>query len=149
MNQVAVVFGLIITTIVGIGAYTALAPLVTQSENRNMEAELVNVINAAAEFRWVNRNDNVALGGATFQILVDRGYIDTDLYEDGVEESVIGTTITVPGLAGANPIVTYDAGDPESCNWLQDRAEQNVWANVDLNPAPACDANGVLTVTVE
>ena len=148
MNQVAVVFGLIITTIVGIGAYTALAPLVTQSENRNMEAELVNVINAAAEFRWVNRNDNAALAGATFQILVDRGYLDTDLYDDGADESVIGTDITVGGLGGAAPNVTYDAGDQESCNWLQDRAEQNVWANVDLDTAPAC-ANGVLTVTVE
>lgn len=148
MNQVAVVFGLIITTIVGIGAYTALAPLVTQSENRNMEAELVNVINAAAEFRWVNRNDNNALGTATFQILVDRGYLDTDLYDDGVGESVIGTNITVPGLGGANPTVTYDAGDQESCNWLLDRAEQNVWANVDLTPAPNC-AGVVLRVTVE
>lgn len=148
MNQVAVVFGLIITTIVGIGAYTALAPLVTQSENRNMEAELVNVINAAAEFRWVNRNDNAALGVATFQILVDRGYLDTDLYNDGVNESVIGTTITVGGMGGANPNVIYNAGDQESCNWLQDRAEQNVWANVDPNPAPNC-AGAVLTVTIE
>lgn len=148
MNQVAVVFGLIITTIVGIGAYTALAPLVTQSENRNMEAELVNVINAAAEFRWVNRNDNAALVAATFQILVDRGYLDTDLYDDGVGESVIGTNITVAGLGGANPNVTYDAGDQDSCNWLQDRAEQNVWANVDPNPAPNC-AGAVLTVTVD
>lgn len=148
MNQVAVVFGLIITTIVGIGAYTALAPLVTQSENRNMEAELVNVINAAAEFRWVNRNDNAALGVANFQTLVDRGYLDTDLYDDGADESVIGTDMTVAGLGGAAPNVTYDAGDQESCNWLQDRAEQNVWANVDLGTAPAC-ANGVLTVTVE
>ena len=148
MNQVAVVFGLIITTIVGIGAYTALAPLVTQSENRNMEAELVNVINAAAEFRWVNRNDNAALGVATFQTLVDRGYLDTDLYDDGVNESVIGTTITVGGMGGANPNVIYNAGDQESCNWLQDRAEQNVWANVDANPAPNC-AGAVLTVTIE
>lgn len=148
MNQVAIVFGLIITTIVGIGAYTALAPLVTQSENRNMEAELVNVINAAAEFRWVNRNDNAALGNATFQILVDSGYIDTDLYDDGVDESVIGTDITVNNLNTANPTVTYDADDQESCNWLLDRAEQNVWANVDLGTPPAC-ANGVLTVTVE
>ena len=148
MNQVAIVFGLIITTIVGIGAYTALAPLVTQSENRNMEAELVNVINAAAEFRWVNRNDNAALGAATFQILVDRGYLDTDLYDNGVEESVIGTTITVGGLGGANPNVTYNAGDQESCNWLQDRAEQNVWANVDLGTPPNC-AGVVLRVTVE
>ena len=32
MNQIAIVFGLIITSVVGIGAYTALAPLVTQSE---------------------------------------------------------------------------------------------------------------------
>lgn len=148
MNQVAVVFGLIITTIVGIGAYTALAPLVTQSENRNMEAELVNVINAAAEFRWVNRNDNVALGNATFQILVDRGYLDTDLYDDGLGESVIGTDIEVGGLGGANPIVTYDAGDQESCNWLQDRAEQNVWANVDPGTPPNCAAEE-LTITVE
>lgn len=148
MNQVAVVFGLIITTIVGIGAYTALAPLVTQSENRNMEAELVNVINAAAEFRWVNRNDNAALGPANFQTLVDRGYLDTDLYNNGVNESVIGTNITVGGLGGANPNVTYDADDQDSCNWLLDRAEQNVWANVDLDTLPNC-ANGVLTVTVE
>ena len=57
MNQVAIVFGLIITSIVGFGAYTALAPLVTQSENRNMEAEIINVVNAASEYRWVNRND--------------------------------------------------------------------------------------------
>lgn len=148
MNQVAVVFGLIITTIVGIGAYTALAPLVTQSENRNMEAELVNVINAAAEFRWVNRNDNAALTGANFQILVDRGYLDTDLYNDGDDESVIGTDMTVNNLNTATPTVTYDAGDQESCNWLQDRAVQNVWANVDPNPAPNC-AGAVLTVTVE
>lgn len=148
MNQVAVVFGLIITTIVGIGAYTALAPLVTQSENRNMEAELVNVINAAAEFRWVNRNDNAALGAANFQTLVDRGYIDTDLYEDGTDESVIGTDITVADLGTAAPNVTYDADDQDSCNWLLDRAEQNVWANVDLDTPPNC-ANGVLTVTVE
>ena len=70
------------------------------------------------------------------------------MYDDGLGESVIGTDMTVGGLGGAAPNVTYDAGDQESCNWLQDRAEQNVWANVEPNPAPACAAE-VLTVTVE
>ena len=147
MNQVAIVFGLIVTAVVGIGAYTALAPLVTQSENRNMEAEIINVINATSEFRWVNRNA-AGLAGADFEELVDNGYLDTDLYDDGVDESVIETDITAaPG--GTPPTVTYDAGDAESCGWLLDRAENNRWVNVDANNAAnACNVN-TLTVVIE
>ena len=127
MNQVAIVFGLIITSVVGFGAYTALAPLVTQSENRNMEAEIINVINAATEYRWVNRG---ALGDADFEILVTNGYLDSELYKDGGDESVIETDITAD-LDADPPIVTYDAGDTESCNWLLDRTTTGKWANVD------------------
>ena len=146
MNQVAIVFGLIITTVVGFGAYTALAPLVTQSENRNMEAEIINVINAASEYRWVNRND-AGLATADFEDLVTNGYLDTELYDDGDDESVIETDITAaPGAAA--PTITYDAGDAESCNWLLDRATNGRWANVDEAGANAC-AGAVITVAIE
>ena len=145
MNQVAVVFGLIITAVVGFGAYTALAPLVTQSENRNMEAEIINVINAASEYRWVNRGD---LGDADFAILVTNGYLDSELYEDGEDESVIETDITTE-LDKDPPIITYDAGDTESCNWLLDRATTGKWANVDAdNDDNACDEQ-TITVVIE
>ena len=147
MNQVAIVFGLIITSIVGIGAYTALAPLVTQSENRNMEAEIINVINAASEYRWVNRNDD-DLDDADFEALVENGYLDSELYDDGEDESVIETDITAtPG--DDTPVITYDAGDAESCNWLLDRATTGKWPNVDAdNDANKCD-EAVITVAIE
>ena len=147
MNQVAIVFGLIITSVVGFGAYTALAPLVTQSENRNMEAEIINVINAASEYRWVNRNES-DLSGSDFEDLTDNGYLDSELYDDGTGESVIETDITAsPGAD--TPTITYDAGDAESCNWLLDRAETGKWANVDAdNTSNAC-ATATLTVVIE
>ena len=145
MNQVAIVFGLIITSVVGFGAYTALAPLVTQSENRNMEAEIINVINAATEYRWVNRGN---LGDADFAILVTNGYLDSELYEDGKDESVISTDITAD-LDATPPIVTYDAGDAESCNWLLDRAETGKWPNVDVDAGENTCNDTVITVVTE
>ena len=146
MNQVAIVFGLIITSVVGIGAYTALAPLVTQSENRNMEAEIINVINAASEYRWVNRNAD--LDDADFAALVDNGYLDSELYDDGADESVIETDITA--TPGADPpVITYDAGDSESCNWVLNRAETGKLPNVDAdNDDNDCD-DSVFTVAIE
>lgn len=147
MNQVAIVFGLIITSVVGFGAYTALAPLVTQSENRNMEAELTNIINAASEYRWVNRN-TAGLAGADFEELVDNGYLDSELYDDGGAESVIETDITAsPGASP--PVVTYDAGDAESCNWLLDRATTGKWTRVDKDAAASACATSVITVVIE
>ena len=147
MNQVAIVFGLIITSVIGFGAYTALAPLVSQSENRNMEAEIANVISAASEYRWVNRND-ATLGSADFEDLVDNGYLDTELYDDGGNESVIETNITAsPGATP--PVITYDAGDAESCNWLLDRATTGKWARVDTGAAANACATSVITVVVE
>lgn len=148
MNQVAIVFGLIITSVVGFGAYTALAPLVTQSENRNMEAELLNVINAASEFRWVNRNNATALSSANFATLATNGYLDSELYSTGTNQSVIGTTITAsPGAA--TPTVTYNAGDGESCNWLLQRAETGRWPNVNEAHASTACATATLTVVIE
>ncbi|MCY4155014.1 MAG: hypothetical protein OXF58_06775 [Gammaproteobacteria bacterium] len=147
MNQVAIVFGLIITSVVGFGAYTALAPLVTQSENRNMEAEIINIINAASEYRWVNRNES-ALISATFAALVTNGYLDSELYEDGGDESVIETDITAsPGAT--TPIITYDAGDAQSCLWLLQRAKTGKWAKVDADSATNACATSVITVVIE
>ena len=147
MNQVAIVFGLIITSVVGFGAYTALAPLVTQSENRNMEAEITNVINAASEYRWVNRNDT-NLTSADFKALVDNGYLDSELYDDGGDESVIETDITAsPGATP--PVVTYDAGDAQSCNWLLDRATTGKWPRVDAGSGTNACATSVITVVIK
>ena len=147
MNQIAIVFGLIITTVVGFGAYTALAPLVTQSENRNMEAEIINVVNAASEYRWVNRGET-SLTGSDFENLVDNGYLDTELYDDGAGESVIETDITAaPG--DDPPTITYDAGDEASCNWLLDRATTGKWANVDADDTTNACATATLTVVIE
>ena len=147
MNQVAIVFGLIITSIVGIGAYTALAPLVTQSENRNMEAEIINVVNAASEYRWVNRNA-ADLDGTEFKALVENGYLDSELYDDGDAESVIETDITAaPG--DDPPVITYDAGDAESCKWLLDRATTGKLPNVDADNDDNACADSVITVAIK
>ena len=147
MNQVAIVFGLIITSIVGFGAYTALAPLVTQSENRNMEAEIINVINAASEYRWVNRGAS-GLSSANFATLATNGYLDSELYSTGTNQSVIETTITAsPGAT--TPTITYDAGDAESCKWLLDRAKTGKWANVDADSTTNACATATLTVVIE
>ena len=147
MNQVAIVFGLIITTVVGFGAYTALAPLVTQSENRNMEAEIINVVNAVSENRWVHRTDTSKAAG-DFKTLVDNGYLDSKLYKDGADESVIETDITAI-VTSTPPVMTYDAGDAESCKWLLDRAKTNKWANVDADHATNACATAILTVVIE
>ncbi len=146
MNQVAIVFGLIITTVIGFGAYTALAPLVAQSENRNMEAEIINVINATSEYRWVNRGE-ATLAAANFEALIDNGYLDSELYDDGTDESVIETDITAsPGATP--PTITYDAGDAASCQWLLDRANTGKWANVDPDTDSIC-ATQTITVNIE
>ena len=147
MNQVAIVFGLIITTVIGLGAYTALAPLVTQSENRNMESEIVNVVNATAEYRWVNRNET-DIATADFEDLVDNGYLDSELYDTGTAESVIETNITAsPGATP--PIMTYDAGEAPNCQWLLDRATTGKWVNVDADHDTNACATAVLTVVIE
>ena len=119
MNQVAIVFGLIITVVVGAGAFNALSPLVNKAENQNMEAEIINVLNAAAEYAWVNRNSGDAADN--FSNLVSDGYLDAERYNDGVGESIVNTTIAALPLA-ATPTVTYDAADNESCAWLLQRA---------------------------
>ena len=146
MNQVAIVFGLIITSVVGFGAYTALAPLITQSENRNMEAEIINVINAASEYRWVNRGNSSAT--STFTALVTNGYLDSELYSTGASESVIETTITATPIGNA-PTVTYDAGDAASCNWLLNRLTTGKWANTDSGHTTNACATTVLTAVIE
>lgn len=146
MNQVAIVFGLIIATVVGAGAYNALAPLVNNVENQNMEAEVINIVNAASEYAWINRNAGAP--GDDFADLVTNGYLDSERYNDGIEESIIETTITALPLAPA-PVVTYDAGDPESCNWLLQRAQNEFWQNVTDADADHRCAGGILTVRVE
>ncbi len=146
MNQVAIVFGLIIATVVGAGAYNALSPLVNNVENQNMEAEVINIVNAASEYAWINRN---AVGvGNNFAALVTNGYLDSERYNNGTDESIIETTITALPLAGI-PIVTYDAGDPESCNWLLQRARNEFWQNVTDADADHRCAGGTLTVRIE
>ena len=147
MNQIAIVFGIIITAVVSVGAYTALAPLVTQSENRNMEAEIINVINAASEYRWVHRNN--AGADSTFEALVDNGYLDQELYDDGDDDNIIGLDITADPM-GDDEQVTYAAGDPESCNWLEQRVDNGKWPNTSNEEDDHdCDDDGVLTVTIE
>ena len=107
----------------------------------------MNVVNAASEFRWVNRNDD-DLADADFEVLVTNGYLDSELYGDGAGDSVIETDITAsPGEDPA--VVTYDAGDDASCNWLLDRATNGKWANVDADNAENGCADSVITVAIE
>ena len=88
------------------------------------------------------------LAGADFEDLVDNGYLDSELYDDGTDESVIETNITAsPGAT--TPTITYDAGDAESCNWLLDRAETGKWPNVDEDHTTNACATATLTVVIE
>ena len=147
MNQVAIVFGLIITALIGVGAVTALAPLIAQTENDNMEMEMINITSAASQYRWVNRNATT-LAAANFESLTDEGYLDSDLYSDGDAESVMATDITAtPGATP--PLVTYDAEDEESCEWLLDRAESGRWPKVDSDSTSNACATETLTVEIK
>lgn len=146
MNQVAIVFGLIITVIVGAGAFNALSPLVSKAENQNMEAEIINVVNAAAEYAWVNRNTGAAADD--FEDLVTDGYLDSERYDDGTGESIINTDITAAPLA-TTPTVTYDAADDESCAWLLQRAQAGLWPNITEENTNHTCASGTLTVRLQ
>lgn len=132
MNQVAIVFGLIIATVVAVGAFQVMAPLVTNAENRSMEAEVINLITAARDYVETRRRIGsfVPSPHTNLTPLTDNGYLDSDLYDDGTGESVIGTDID-SNLAMASGVVsgglTYTAGDEESCNWLRDRSQTATW----------------------
>ena len=133
MNQVAIVFGLIIAAVVAVGAFQVMAPLVTNAENRSMEAEVINLIAAARDYVEVNRRIGAGVTAHTdLTQLTTNGYLDSDLYTNGVNQSVIGTNIssnlainaTTRAVTGD---LTYNAGDQESCNWLQQRSRTNTW----------------------
>lgn len=155
MNQVAIVFGLIIASVVAVGAFQVMAPLVTNAENRSMEAEVINLITAARDFVETRRRIGaaVAASAADMSALTNNGYLDSDLYSNGIGESVIGTDITVNlAMTAAGAVtgagISYNAGDQQSCNWLRDRSQANTWPDRGPNaPAlAACPANGVLTI---
>ena len=157
MNQVAIVFGLIIASVVAVGAFQVMAPLVTNAENRSMEAEVINLITAAREFVETRRRIGTAVtaANANMPTLTGNGYLDSALYSNGTGESVIGTNITANlAMSGAGTVtgagITYAAGDQESCNWLRDRSQANTWP--DRGPgAPAitaCPTTGILTIPI-
>lgn len=154
MNQVAIVFGLIIASVVAVGAFQVMAPLVTNAENRSMEAEVINLITAARDYVETRRRIGsfVPSPHANLTPLTDNGYLDSALYSNGTGESVIGTDID-SNLAMAGGVVsgglTYNAGDEESCNWLRDRSQANTWP--DRGPgatAVTCAGTGNVDLTI-
>ena len=155
MNQVAIVFGLIIASVVAVGAFQVMAPLVTNTENRSMEAEVINLITAARDYIEIRKRIGTAVTAHTdLSTLTANGYLDSELYSDGTAESVIGTDIdsdlAMSGTGVVSGGLTYNAGDEESCNWLRDRSQANTWP--DRGPgAPAiaaCPTTGILTIPI-
>lgn len=152
MNQVAIVFGLIIASVVAVGAFQVMAPLVTNAENRSMEAEVINLITAAREFVETRRRIGaaVAASAANMSTLTGNGYLDSALYSNGTGESVIGTDITANlTMSGAGAVtgtgISYNAGDQESCNWLRDRSQTATWPDrgPGIDPTAATGATAV------
>ena len=84
MNQAAIIFGLIITAIISVGAFQTLLPNVNTVENSSMETELMNIINASIAYRNTNRNKSAfpAVSGVLDKPLTDHGYLDSELYSD-------------------------------------------------------------------
>lgn len=154
MNQVAIVFGLIIASVVAVGAFQVMAPLVTNAENRSMEAEVINLISAARDFVETRRRDRSGTTTGSMTLLTGSGYLDSDLYSDGIAESVIGTNITFAVSIPASGTVTgngieYNAGDDESCNWLRDRSLTNTWPDRGPNAgATSCVGTGSTTFRI-
>lgn len=155
MNQVAIVFGLIIASVVAVGAFQVMAPLVTNAENRSMEAEVINLITAARDYVEVRKRIGTAVTAHTnLSTLTDNGYLDSDLYSNGTGESVIGTNIssslaiTAAGVVSGS--LTYNAGDQESCNWLRDRSQANTWPyrGPSAPAIAACPTTGILTIPI-
>ena len=151
MNQVAIVFGLIIASVVAVGAFQVMAPLVTNAENRSMEAEVINLISAARDYIEVNRRIGAGVSTHTnLTPLTANGYLDSDLYSNGQGESVIGTNIgSSLGITAAGVVsggLTYTTGDDESCNWLRDRSRTATWPSRGPGIVPAT-ATGATAVT--
>ena len=150
MNQAAIIFGLIITAIISVGAFQTLLPNVNTVENSSMETELMNIINASIAYRNTNRNKGTfpPVSGVLTP-LTDNGYLDSELYSTGVGESVINTKITASIKApGTESKVTYDAGDDQSCNYLKQRAEAGRLPNLHQDDTKHTCASSVLTLTL-
>lgn len=148
MNQAAIIFGLIITAIISVGAFQTLLPNVSSVENSSMETELMNIVNASVAYRNTNRNDDSAFTGDVDELSTN-GYLDSELYSDGVGESVLNTTITAAIEApGTSSKITYDAGDEDSCNYLKQRADAGRIPNLSKTDGDHDCVNKVLTVTL-
>ena len=151
MNQAAIIFGLIITAVISVGAFQTLLPNVSKAENASMETELMNIVNAGIAYRNTNRNKpTFPTITNSLDKLSDNGYLDSNLYSDGDGESVINTDVTATIAApGTESKIFYVAGDTESCKYLEQRAEAGFIPNlVDDDSKHECDTAGKLTVVL-
>ena len=151
MNQAAIIFGLIITAVISVGAFQTLLPNVNKVENESMETELMNIVNAAVSFRNTNRSkDTFPTFSSTLEPLSKNGYLDSNLYSDGDGESVINTDISAnvkaPGTAST---VKYNAGDEESCNYIKQRVDAGRIPNLDQDDTKHTCNDADLTVTLK
>ena len=146
MNQVAIVFGLLIAAVVGVGAFQALSPLISTAENEAMEAEIINLVRAVQSYDWTHRLEATPEDG-TVEILVDQGFLDAGTYDDGDRENVAGENIAILADPDGDSTITYTTDDEESCEWLEQRANSGAWPNVEN--ADNCAGDTDLVVNLE
>ena len=151
MNQAAIIFGLIITAVISVGAFQTLLPNVNKVENESMETELMNIVNAAVSYRSTNRGaDDFPNFSDTLEQLSINGYLDSNLYSDGDGESVINTDITATVDApGTESTIKYDAGDAESCNYILQRARAGRIPNLNNDDSKHECTDSELKVTLK
>ena len=151
MNQAAIIFGLIITAVISVGAFQTLLPNVSKVENESMETELMNIVNAAVSYRATNRGaDSFPAFADTLTDLSDNGYLDSNLYSDGTGESVINTKITATvNEPGTDSSIKYDAGDEESCKYILQRAKAGRIPNLNNDDSKHECTDSELKVTLK
>ncbi len=152
MSNITIAFTLAIAGLAAIVAITTVIPLYTKQENEAIQSEIINIANAIREVRRVHRADLTG-APANFAALVQRGYLDDNVYPSGAtdsstSESIINTNISANPSTAANGTLTYDAGDANTCEWIEDRVNEDVLGD-NIAVGTACTAAGVIVLNIE
>lgn len=144
-STLQVVAALAIAGTLTAAAATVLFPMYNRAQTNNAYEELYMITQAIREVREYTGDYALV---TDFQQLVDRGYIPSQRYTNGVNENSFGETITAvrSGTGNVNTTVTYTTDSDDTCLNLVDRTATLAGVN-----SPACGGTGnvVLTVVVD
>lgn len=138
IEYVAIVAAIAIATIAVVSASSG---FFSSSKKNTAILEVSKVVNAAKLYRIANNDYN----GITIQAMVNSGY-DIEPFTDGVGENAYGANVAIVSAASdQDATLTYATDSASACASLDSRFGDAA----DGISASACDANFLLTLTVD